>query len=96
MNRDKKSICLVCKEMAIVGTPLLYRHVVIDEQLNKDLESTLSSPEAHHGLIHIRTLRINTRRFDDCDFDGHERSPVITAIYSLLRAIPEDALTRFE
>jgi hypothetical protein len=61
MNRDKKSICLVCKELAIVGTPLLYTDMVVyADHLNEDLVSTLSVPGRHHGLAHIRTLRVAT------------------------------------
>jgi hypothetical protein len=95
-NLDKKSVCLVCKEMAFVTTPLLYRNMVIHTDcLNEDLESTLLDPGAHRGLIHTRTLRVNTEYSDEY-FDRLERNAIITALCALLKAIPENALTRFE
>lgn len=97
MNRDKKSICLVCKEMATVGTPLLYRNMVIhSDRLIEGLESfepTTLDPRTHRGLAHIRTLRINTEQSDE---DLDERDEIIEALDNLLGAIPENAITRFE
>jgi hypothetical protein len=96
MNRDKKSMCLVCKEMAVVVTPLLYANMVVHaDHLNDDLLSTLSSPERHNGLPHIRTLRIEDGRSWE-DHNDPDTSDFTAALCSLLRAIPENALSRFE
>jgi hypothetical protein len=54
MNRDKKNFILVCKEFAIVGTPLLYKHMTVSiEALNDEFASTLSNLENHCGLEHV-------------------------------------------
>jgi hypothetical protein len=93
MNRDKKSICLVCKEMAIVNTPLLYTNMVVNaDRLNEDLVPTQSVQLGHHGLHHVRTLSFAKGSDRLQDFTPDE----ISSICSLLRAIPENALEYFE
>jgi len=81
-----------------VGIPLLYTNMVVhSDRLNKDLMSTLSVPGRHHGLAHVRTIRIDSEY--SCygqDYDRPGTSVITTALCSLLRAIPEHALTRFE
>jgi hypothetical protein len=94
MNRDKKNVILVCKEFAIVGTPVLYRHMALSiEALTEGFASLLSRPENYRGLADIRTLRIgggtNGAEFfhpSGCDF---------SALCRLLSAIPENALEQF-
>lgn len=94
MNCDKKSICLVCKEMAVVGIPLLYANMAVSiEALQESFASTLVEPETHHGLAHIRTLCIGggnngVERF-------HPSACDISILCHLISAIPENSLTHF-
>jgi len=94
MNRDKKSLCLVCRELCIVGTPLLYKHMAVPiEALNDNFASTLSQPENHRGLSHVRTLCIGggtnaAQRF-------HPSARDISVLCCLLSAIPQNILARF-
>ena len=79
-----------------MGTPLLYANMVVHtDRLNKDFKSTLLDPGNHRGLAHIRTLRVNTEHVDE-EFDYFEEGDITSAICSLLAAIPENALSRFE
>jgi hypothetical protein len=56
-NRDKKSACLTCKQMQLLATSLLYRHMEVATHCLKDpFEGVLSGE--HPGLKHVRTLRI--------------------------------------
>lgn len=91
-------MCLVCKEMAVVGTPLLYRNMVVHtDRLNQDLISAISVPGRHLGCAHVRTLRIESKYSSyGQDFDDPEKSVTTAALCRLLVAIPEHVLTRFE
>lgn len=98
MNRDKKSICLVCKEMAIVGTPLLYANMVVHaDRLNSELMSTVSASGTHYGLSHVRALRVESD-YDlfGPDFKHPDISESTLALCTLLEAMPKNALTRFQ
>ena len=82
----------------MVGTPLLYRNMVVHtDRLNQDLISAISVPGRHLGLAHVRTLLVDS----DYDLYGPDyKHPDISestlALCTLLEAIPEDALTGFE
>jgi hypothetical protein len=94
MNRDKKNFILVCKEFAIVGTPLLYKHMTVSiEALNDEFASTLSNSENHCGLEHVRTLCIGGGINDTESFHPSARN--IEALCAFLSAIPEDILESF-
>lgn len=94
-NADKKNVCLTCKEMQVLVTPLLYKNIEIDvERLREDLFPTLK--EGHPGLAQARTLRIVTE--DPAEYAVLAGMTLQQAenVCRLLHAIPRHALTRFE
>jgi hypothetical protein len=97
-NRDKKSACLTCKQMQLLVTPLLYRHMeiggddLVDDDFRWSLTRETRGTREHPGLKHVRTLRIVDR--GGCHFRGFCGS--IGVICHLLNTIPEHTLTGFE
>jgi hypothetical protein len=90
-NRDKKSACLTCKQMQLLATPLLYRHMEIGHHcLNDPFEANMS--KEHPGLKHVRSLRITTRSHRP--HVGERKGS--RAICRLLVNIPKHALTQLE
>jgi hypothetical protein len=93
-HRDKRSFILVCKETSIVGTPLLYKHMAVPvKALDEDFESTLSVPQNHLGLAHIRTLCVGGG-INDAEY-FHWSARDISALHCLLSALQENVLERF-
>jgi hypothetical protein len=88
-NADKKSICLVCKELQAVSTPLLYKYMeVFDDRLDSTLLRTFKP--GHHGLPHVRTLDIrNSGRVAP-------EKMLVEMICRLLFELPRNSLSRFE
>jgi hypothetical protein len=94
-NRDKKSACLTCKQMQLLATPLLYRHMEVSSQcLDTRFKESIS--KRHPGLKHIRTLRILALR-DTFTIGPHIAGKgAASAIRRLFATIPEHSLTHFE
>lgn len=79
-NRDKKSVCLACKDLKSVMTPLLYKDMSI--RLHEDGKSGLSPHESDHaGLEKIRSLRALGKGSKD-------------SLYKTIEKIPIDSLRR--
>jgi len=56
-TNDKKSLCLTCEGLLQLMTPFLYRDMrMLASSLDARFAGTLTT--AHHGLPHIRTLRV--------------------------------------
>lgn len=80
--------------MQLLVTPLIYRHMELsgDDLLDDDFRFSLTRHQYHHGLKHVRTLRIVD--LDDCHLRGFCGS--IAVICHLLNTIPNHSLTGFE
>jgi hypothetical protein len=96
-NADKKNVCLTCKQMQTLMTPLLYRNMdVFAERLDQGFSTTLN--EDHPGLSHVRSLRIRSlepRQFGSTSrYDENQLQTKI--ICRLLHTVPKHFLTRFE
>lgn len=51
---DLRNLCLVCKEMRDVGTPLLYRDMVVNvDKLSSDFQQVIKTTKDHSGLPHV-------------------------------------------
>lgn len=97
--RDEKSICLVCKELQDVGTPYLYRDMVIASQLLDCTYSgafldTINFLQARARRVPIQTVRIIHYLVNDDNCGYSQRQ--VDAIVQLLSAIPENSLTHLE
>ena len=103
-NADKKNVCLACKEMQTVVTPMLYKHMEISDRhlAGVDFRNTLKP--GHPGLPHARTLCIRSS-IDNRDGrlrGGFGSNLLVNANYEvdticrLMFAIPKNSLTRFE
>lgn len=95
LKDDLKNLCLVCREMRDVGTPLLYKDMVVNvDKLSSDFQQVIRTTKDHRGLPHVRTLRVTS------DTDHNMREPLgfarYKAVSQLLSAIPTDTLTRFQ
>jgi hypothetical protein len=92
LKDDLKNLCLVCKEMRDVGTPLLYKDMVVNvNKLSGDFQQVIKTTKDHSGLPHIRTLRVTSDTMrEPLGFARYK------AVSQLLSAIPPDTLTRFQ
>lgn len=92
LKADLKNLCLVCKEMHDVGTPLLYKNMVLSvDKLNSDFQQVIKTRKDHSGLPHVRTLRVTSDPMRDTLSFARYR-----AVSQLLSAMPTDTLTRFQ
>lgn len=92
LKADLKNLCLVCKEMRDVGTPLLYKDMVVSaDRLNSDFQQVIKTTKDHSGLPHVRTLRVTSDPMrDPLSFARYK------AVSQLLSAMPTNTLTRFQ
>lgn len=92
LKGDLKNLCLVCKEMRDVGTPLLYKDMVVNvDKLSSDFQQVIKTTKDHSGLPHVRTLCVTSDTMrDPLSFSRYK------AVSQLLSAIPPDTLTRFQ
>jgi predicted thioesterase len=91
-NEDKKSVCLVCKQMQTIATPYLYRNMEIAcKFLGQRYLDRIT--KARYGLQSVRTLRIVHSWTMKSSISNKRR--VSNAIWSLLSAIPKNSLTQF-
>lgn len=96
MNRDKKSFVLVCKEFSIVGTPVLYKHMVLHVDALEKENLVLTSLAANNlpSLAHIRTIHVRDDHYDGKW--GWKSYRAIRKTCRLLSALPDNILTWFE
>jgi hypothetical protein len=91
LKADLKNLCLVCKEMRDVATPMLYKDMVVAvKKLDKNFR-TLITAEDHRGLPHVRTLAVVSRGWGE-----RMSTPDHEILFSLLCALPRDLLTHFQ
>jgi len=91
-NSDKKSVCLVCKELQGLVTPLLYRHMVVASRFVHDRYEEVFTA-SHSGLAHVKTLHVIKLESDDILRTWEELK---TALTHILRKIPENTLKRLD
>jgi len=92
LKADLKNLCLVCKEMRDVGTPLLYKDMVVNvDKMNSDFQQVIKTTKDHSGLPHVRTLRVTRDDMRDPPPFARYR-----AVSQLLSAMPRDTLTHFQ
>jgi len=88
VKADLKNLCLVCKEMQDVATPVLYKDMVVNvDKLNDDFQQVIKTAKDHRGLPHVRTLRVT--RDPMIDPPSFARFRVVS---QLLSAMPRDTL----
>jgi hypothetical protein len=80
--------------MEFVGTPLLYENMSLSQYRLHKLVSTLSVSGPHRGLAHVRNLSIEVKL--SWTVIDHDNAEYTLDLCGLLRAIPRNALTRFE
>lgn len=91
LKLDQRNLCLVCKKLYDVGTPLLYKDMVIPCNIYNDFERTITTGKGHPGLPHVRTLRFGT----DGDYNIMYNH-LYERLYILLLAIPKDTITQLQ
>jgi hypothetical protein len=94
LKSDLKNLCLVCKEMRDVGTPILFKDMVLHvDKLSSDFRQVTKTTktEAHRGLPHVRTLRVVSK--NSGDFVSSRRYKMLCQLIAIM---PRDILTRFE
>ena len=86
LKTDQKNLCLVCKEIRDLATPILYRDMVIHvNKLSRDFQRVISKD--HRGLPHVRTLLVVNRGWEERMW-----SPTDEILLELLSALPRDLL----
>ena len=110
LNSDKKNACLACKRFQAFLTPDLYRHMEVDGDYVRDASFARSLTGEHHGLKHVRTLRICdpktlvdigiecARTFPRTESPEEEilEEQMARVVCDFLRAMPKHSLTRLE
>jgi hypothetical protein len=110
LSSDMKSACLACKRFQVFFTPLLYRHMEIYGDYVLDESFARSLTENHHGLKHVRTLRIRDPKtlMDICELSGRTIPRTLYPEYNIIEeqmgraicrfldAMPTHSLTRLE
>lgn len=92
LKADLKNLCLVSKEMRDVGTPLLYKNMVVNvDKLNSDFQRVIKTTKDHSGLPHVRTLRVVSK--NSGDFVTSRRYKMLCQLISVFQ---KNVLTRFE
>lgn len=89
-----KNLCLVCKEIRDVATPMLYRDMVLHvDKLNSDFRQVIKSAKTkdHRGLPHIRKIHVVSKNSDV--FVSSRRYKMLC---QLIAVLPRHVLTRFE
>jgi hypothetical protein len=93
-NEDKKNLCLACKALNLLVTPLLYKDMAVGvSRLSPAFAGTLTV--AHPGIPHVRTLQIRSGSNSLDHILGLSHVNVATLI-QLVSIIPQNALTRFQ
>jgi hypothetical protein len=110
LNSDIKSACLACKRFQTFLTPLLYSHMEVDGDYICDDPFARTLTEKHHGLKHVRTMRIhNPKSITDICTDCAKTLPYTgipgdmtfeeqtsSGFCNLLNALPKHSLIRLE
>jgi len=89
-------MCLVCKELQIIATPHLYRHMMFAGHVfdSSNFSATLEFLKWKTQSIRVKTIRIVHYAANNEDFKYDEKR--VMAIFRLLTAIPSGSLTHFE
>ena len=91
LKLDQKNLCLVCRELRDVGTPILYNDMVFSvKKIHSSFPQVIAATEDHGGLPHVRTLRVAGRGWGEL-----MNSNRYVLLCQLLSAIPKDSLTSF-
>jgi hypothetical protein len=92
LKADLKNLCLVCKEMRDVGTPVLYKDMVVHvNKLDKYFQQVIKTTKSHHGLPHVRSLLIIDWGWENRMFSGD-----CEILFQLLSTLPRDSLNHFQ
>jgi hypothetical protein len=91
LKLDQKNLCLVCRELRDVGTPILYNEMVFSvKKIRSSFPQVIAATENHSGLPHVRTLRVAGKGWGEL-MDSNR----YILLCQLLSAIPKDTLTSF-
>jgi hypothetical protein len=110
LNSDIKNACLACKRFQTFFTPLLYSHMEVDGDYVCGETFARTLTRGHHGLKHVRTMRIhNPKSISDLCTDCARTLPytgiegdmtfeeqTARGFCRLLNALPKHSLIRLE